>query len=76
MPVLPLQIALQLAAFPSKNRLKYAVFCAKRGERLAGNTATSAQQHFREAPHAGCSESSCATQPRARARGAAELYTT
>jgi hypothetical protein len=26
------QIALQLAAFSNKNRLKHAVFCAKRGE--------------------------------------------
>jgi hypothetical protein len=37
-----MQIALQLAAFHQQNRLKYAVFRAKRGGRLASLTAVPA----------------------------------
>jgi hypothetical protein len=36
-----MQIALQLAAFHQQNRLKYAVFRAKRGGRLASSATLS-----------------------------------
>jgi hypothetical protein len=37
-----LQVALQFTTFCRLNRLKYTVFCAKRGENLASYTETSA----------------------------------
>jgi hypothetical protein len=48
-----LQVALQfqLTAFSRENRLKYAVFCAKRGENLASNTETGTVVHQADHRH-------------------------